>query len=327
MGLGGDILFVHADRKAQRQIGRILATCQRRVVTAETLGDGSRCLTQPIALAIVSSHLADGPRYVDFCHEVAATGTVNIVLGEGPLAEILPLLSAHRLCHIASADPVALVDELPVTAQKLLRGDVFGLEKYLTWAAEIRSTTVETTTDRRRALADLHEFLVAIGLSPRHERQATLVADELLSNAIHNAPLDPTGRHYLRDEPRDAHRALEARERPQLRWGYDGRYVAIEVTDQWGTVDGDELRGSIGKLADRGSSPRPGPGGAGLGVAMAYQASSAMIFNLAPGRATQALALIDLRARPDGRRALIPGFHLFEQAPSGATPPATGHGA
>ena len=310
-GLDGVILFVHTDRKAQRQVGRVLATSLRPVVTADTVDEALDHLDQPTALVIASAELAQGPRYAALRREADAAGAVNLVLGEGAPADLLPIVSAHRLCHLAAADPVALVDELPTTVQKLLRGDVFGLEKYLTWSAEIGSTEIGSTSDRRRALLDLKEAIEPLGLSPRHERQAALIADELLSNAIHNAPVDAAGHFYLRDEPRDTHRPLSGPERPTQRWCCDGRYHAVEVTDQWGSIDAEIVRQHIGKLTDRVGGPRTGGGGAGLGLAMAFQAASALIFNLAPRRLTQALALLDVRARLDGPRALTPSFHLF----------------
>ncbi len=311
MGLDGAILFVHPDRKTQRQVGRILASSLRPVIAVDSLDDASAHLDQPTALAIVSARLAESPRYAAFRQATELAGAVSVVLGEGPPIAILPIVASHRLCHVASADPMSLADELPTTVQKLLRGDVFGLEKYLTWAAEVCSTEVVSTSDRRRALLDLQEALDPLGLSPRHERQATLIADELLSNAIHNAPVDAAGDHYLREAARDTHRPLTAREQPRLRWGCDGRYLAVEVTDQWGTVDPQILRQHIGKLTERDGGPRQGSGGAGLGLAMAYQAASALIYNLAPARSAQGLALIDLRVRPDGPRAMTPSFHVF----------------
>ena len=311
-GLVGGILFVHPDRKTQRQVGRVLATSLRPVHAVDSLGDGLARLDGRMALAIVSSRLADGG-FAGFRREAELAGTVTILLGEGAPADILPLVVEHDLSHVAGADPMALADELPTTVQKLLRGDTFGLDKYLTWSAELQSTEIVATSDRRRALLELREALVPLGLSPRHERQATLIADELLSNAIHNAPVDAAGVHYLRDEPRDTHRPLSGPERPRLRWACDGRYLAVEVTDRWGTLDPATVRQHVGKLTDRDGGPRTGGGGAGLGLAMAFQAASALVFNLARGRSTQALALIDLRVRPDGPRALTPSFHLFYQ--------------
>ncbi len=50
-----------------------------------------------------------------------------------------------------------------------------------------------------------------------------LVADELISNAVHDAPVDAAGVHYRRDLPRDVELELDARHQVRLRWGCDAR--------------------------------------------------------------------------------------------------------
>ena len=46
---------------------------------------------------------------------------------------------------------------------------------------------------------------------------------------------------------------------------------------------------------------------------MAFLASTQLVFHLCPGRATQAIGLIDLRSRPDGVRTLVPSLHIFTE--------------
>jgi len=93
--------------------------------------------------------------------------------------------------------------------------------------------------------------------------------------------------------------------------------LAIEVTDHFGSLDAATIRTHLAKLADRSTRPRQGNGGAGLGLAMAFLASTQLVFHLCPGRCTQAIGLIDLRSRPDGVRTLVPSLHIFTEEPNG----------
>ena len=125
---------------------------------------------------------------------------------------------------------------------------------------------------------------------------AMLVTDELLSNAVHNAPVDASGAHYRRDLARDSELELDEAHQVGLRWGCDARYLAIEVTDRFGSLDRDTILESLGK-----NDVRDEGGGAGMGITLAYRSCDHLVFNLAPGYRTEIIALIDVRYPPTER--------------------------
>jgi hypothetical protein len=127
---------------------------------------------------------------------------------------------------------------------------------------------------------------------------AMLVADELLSNAVHNAPVDGAGEHYRRELDRANEIELDGRHQVKLRWGCDARYLAIEVTDAFGSLDRDTILRALAK-----NDVRESGSGAGMGVALAYRSCDHLVFNLAPGRRTEIIALIDVRHPPTERLA------------------------
>jgi hypothetical protein len=110
---------------------------------------------------------------------------------------------------------------------------------------------------------------------------------------VHNAPVDDAGVHYRKDLRRDAELALDGRHQLRVRWGCDSRYVAIEVGDAFGSLDRDT---ALAALATQ--HARDGGAGAGLGLAMAYRSCDHLVFNLAPGRRTEVIALVDVRYPP-----------------------------
>jgi hypothetical protein len=132
-----------------------------------------------------------------------------------------------------------------------------------------------------------------------------LVADELISNAVHNAPVDANGVHYRKDTPRDGELDLDDRHRVHLRWGCDARYLAIEVRDSFGTLDRDTILGALVS-----QDFREHGGGAGMGIALAYRSCDHLVFDLAPGRQTEIIALIDVRRSP-GSRVPASSFNVF----------------
>jgi hypothetical protein len=132
-----------------------------------------------------------------------------------------------------------------------------------------------------------------------------LVTDELLSNAVHNAPVDGSGVHYLRDVARDVERELDAKHEVRMRWGCDARYLTVEVTDNWGTLQRDQILDALAATDVRESG-----GGAGMGVALAYRSCDHLVFNLAPGRRTQVIAMIDVRY-PPAERVPASSYNIF----------------
>ncbi len=263
-------------------------------------------------VAVVSAALASGPGFSQLVTDVRAGGGEIILSGDGGPTEILTLVRDHAIDHIVTCDPIGFADELPLTIRGLAATaalDGIGVERYLTHGAPLTTVVLDRTQARGPLLIDLRDRLTAMDLSARHQRQAALIADELLTNAIYDAPDGPDLSSH--DHARVADRPLLGRERPRLRWGGDGRLLAIEVTDRFGSLDARTVRTYIAKLLDRSTVPRQGHGGAGLGLAMTFLATSQLVFHLDRGRVTQAIGIIDLRPRPDGGHPRVPSLHVF----------------
>ena len=90
-----------------------------------------------------------------------------------------------------------------------------------------------------------------------------------------------------------------------LRWGCDARYLAIEVTDLFGSLDRDTILRSLVK-----NDVRESGGGAGMGIALAYRSCDHLVFNLAPGKRTEIIALIDVRY-PPAERTPVSSYNVF----------------
>lgn len=214
----------------------------------------------------------------------ASAERVPAILGMGAVTNLL----VHPM-------PI-LAEELVITAQKLIRHDLFGVEKYLLWGTQLHDTTLTRGSQRPDLVAQLAEQVRALGQSARVGSMAMLVADELLSNAVHNAPVDKAGEHYRKDLAREHELLLDDRHRVRFRWGCDARYLAIEVTDWFGSLDRSTILAALAK-----NDVRESGGGAGMGIALAYRSCDHLVFNLAPGVRTEIIALIDVRYPPTER--------------------------
>jgi DNA-binding response OmpR family regulator len=307
------ILIVTPDRKTQRLVQRILGVTGYHVDIADALEQGIRLMQhRPPLLVVVDSHAATSPVADVFFAEAKARGAeACMTLLSADAANYVPrILGLGAVTNLLVHQMPILAEELTTTVHKLIRGDLFGAEKYLLWGTELFVHTVTRASQRASLVAELADEVRQRGQSARVASMAMLVADELISNAVHNAPVDASGEHFRKDLARNIEIELAGRDTVQLRWGCDARYLAIEVTDQYGSIDRDTILGALGK-----NDIRQSGGGAGMGIALSYRSCDHLVFNLAPGKRTEIIALIDVRYPPSERTA-VSSYNVFVERPS-----------
>ncbi|NVB85490.1 MAG: hypothetical protein HOV81_44410 [Kofleriaceae bacterium] len=302
------ILIVHPDRKTQRTITRILGGTGYRVDIADTLDQGMRLIQHATPLVVVvDGSAATTPQGEAFLAAAKAAGAeaAMTLLGESASRELPHVLALGAVTNLLVHPMPVLAEELTITVQKLVRGDLFGAEKYLLWGTALRSHTMTRASQRNHLVAQLADDIRSSGQSARVASMAMLVADELLSNAVHNAPVDANGNRPRRDTPRDIEIELDDKHAVRLRWGCDARYLAVEVTDQFGSLDRDTVLRALAKndVRDEGA-------GAGMGISLSYRSCDHMVFNLSPGKRTEVIALIDVRY-PPSERTPVSSYNVF----------------
>ena len=306
------ILIVHPDRKTQRIVQRILGVTGYTVDVADDLDQGTRLIAhlQPVLVVVDGSAvMARGSDEFFAAAKARGAEACMTLLGGAAVDQVPKILGMGAVTNLLVHPMPVLAEELTITAQKLIRNDVFGAEKYLLWATDLQSITLTRGCQRADVVAHLSEQVRARGQSARVASMAMLVADELLSNAVHNAPVDVHGVHYRRELPRAEDIELDGRHQVRLRWGCDARYLAIEVSDQFGSLDRDTILRSLAK-----NDVREHGSGAGMGVALAYRSCDHLVFNLAPGKRTEIIALVDVRHPPTERLAAS-SYNVFVERP------------
>jgi CheY-like chemotaxis protein len=297
------ILIVYPERKPQRVVQRVLGACGYTVDVADDLARGEQLLEERRpGLVVVDGDALSGPALGDLLDRARTHGAATCVTlldaasqeqarerarergQECAHARIRALLALGTVDHLLVHPMPVLAEELALTAHKLARNDLFGAEKYLLWGTRFEDALLTRSGQRVALVAQLAAQLQARGLSARIASLARLVADELISNAVHNAPVDATGARPRRDLPRDQDLELDGRHAVQLRWGCDARYLATEV--------------------------RESGGGAGMGLAIAYRSSDQLVFAIAPGTRTEIIALLDVR-QPPTERAPASSYNVF----------------
>jgi hypothetical protein len=200
--------------------------------------------------------------------------------------------------------------ELGITSEKLVTGDLFGLEKYLTNRAGIGERVVSSDAEKRAAMHEVLAWAEAIGARrPIVHRLATVI-DELLMNALHDAPRE--SKPILSVEATGG-----IRKQAIVRWGADEQTIAVSVSDPFGALRQRDVIDHVRRARDERGRPIAGTSddpGAGLGLYLVLANVASLIVNVDPGQRTEVVCLFD-RARP-GARAVSSGvrsLHVFQQ--------------
>jgi len=242
------------------------------------------------------------------CHE-SADQFVRDLLVDGNLNN---LIAKHG--GFSGSEEIIDESELIVTCQKLFRRDIFGIDKYLTtWAIKIHEQRVRSTADKSAIIQELIDYLDIVDCYGAIKHAILLVADELIMNALYNAPRDQNGAAKYDKVDRRLGLTLEPQEEAVFRYACDGKHIALSITDPFGSLD----RAVIMRYLERSFGPKLADvepskeGGAGLGLYMVFNSITQLTFNIEVGKATEVIAMFYVRRGARAFRASGRSLNIF----------------
>lgn len=234
----------------------------------------------------------------------AATCPVVVVGDDVDDDGLITLMLEAPVSHLVG-DPTTA--DLGITSEKLVTGDLFGLEKYVAPGTKIGERVVASDLERRVVIGEVCAWAEAIGARTPIVHRLASVVDELLMNALHDAPR----------ESRPARASLgtvvdERDPRAVLRWACDAGTIAISVGDAFGALRQRDVIDHVRRAKEDRGRPQLDAHGAGLGLYLVLANVASLVVNVDPGRRTEVVCLFD-RAGVD-RRAVEPrakSLHVF----------------
>jgi hypothetical protein len=209
--------------------------------------------------------------------------------------DLISLFSHQVLTNLVAKNTDIKATELVVTVQKIMHNDVFGFEKYLAWGAAPLEHVVRSSTEKESILEAVECYLSSLGCNRRLVGLAGGVADEFLMNAVYNAPVDGEGRPKYAARSRADRVDLEPGEEVVFRYVYDGRVLAISVSDNFGRLEGSTVLTYLRKCFVQGADQVDAKeGGAGLGLYYIFESLNQLVINVAPQRRTEMIGLMDV---------------------------------
>ncbi len=289
---------------------RTLSSVVARVEFADEL-DGD---AQGAAILLIDRELRLATEPPQLARIAAAGGKIIIIGDSLEDADVVSLLRNQPMNHIISEEAAPDEGELIVTSVKLLSGDIFGLEKYLAWGAKVSELDIASYEEKRAAL-----FAIAAAAKEGGSRRQVVakiesVTDELLMNALYDAPAVREGVSQEARIAKSADTILPAGDRALLRYASDGRYFAVSVQDNYGELHKEAILDHLSRArAERGRPKTPDGlgGGAGLGLYFILSSVTRFIANISPGHRTEVVCLFDLRQSGREAEACARSLHIF----------------
>src|SRR5678816_4004244 len=215
------VLAISADLD---QLRRIVGTLERAGAEVDAVRNSDAIAAEVIPHRYVFFAPSDGdttalgglvPKLRDRAH-------VTIVTQRASLSDLTTYLRDDRVNHVVVGDE--LDNGVFVTAQKLLTGDIFGIEKYLPPGTPVHYARLRDFEGRGRAIQTVLDFAEEAKMRRQVRGAIGQVCEELLMNALYDAPVDDTGRPIFADV--DPHHRKDTRSpRP-----VSIRYAATEST-------------------------------------------------------------------------------------------------
>jgi len=292
------ILFFDPHKKNRRDAIRIMGATGSEVVAPESF----KKLEDAILEQEFSAYALDIEGHQHLTNKgINISRVPTIVLSQQSLGEVHPYLADLRYFtnFIAKGPRNSLSNstDLLGTVAKIVYNDIFGVKKYLAWGAATQSFHLRDSHIRRDYVEHVKEWAESLGLRSSIVKRVEILTEELLMNAIYDAPVDEKGQRLYNHKTRTERVVLPVMQAACLEFGSDGRRVAISVTDPFGSITRDLVLKALSRcFSQRDINHLGESGGAGLGLYFCYKHVDSLIINLDPMQRTEFIGLIDIES-------------------------------
>jgi hypothetical protein len=238
--------------------------------------------------------------------QVPATSTLPARLAGGaPIIVVSPgsdltsvvqvMQSSSRLAGMLVAEEVDL-GRLAATASGILTEPPFGLERVMAAGTEIHTHTIGDYLEKSRCMTLIAELVDQHGVPRKYREPIEQCIDEMLMNALYDAPVGPQGEHLFAGVPTKKRITLRTEQRVVLQYAFDGTRFAVSVRDAFGSLDRDTVLRHLDKGLHAEDKIDHKLGGAGVGLYLMVNSATAVQFTVIPSVATEALCVFDVAA-------------------------------
>ncbi|MEK6580398.1 MAG: hypothetical protein AABZ55_14320 [Bdellovibrionota bacterium] len=161
----------------------------------------------------------------------------------------------------------------------IVEDKIFGLENFFKPGTKVQSVKLVVTSQKPDAVEAVKNYLMAAKFQSRIATVISNAVDELLMNAMFDAPVDNLGKPQFSLTSRATVIKLEGKSGVEMKIAYDGKYIGISVIDQFGSLDKAKLMSHISKIyRDEEYKVKSTAAGAGIGLATVFRSGGSFFF-------------------------------------------------
>ncbi|MGK5093096.1 7TM diverse intracellular signaling domain-containing protein [Deltaproteobacteria bacterium TL4] len=184
---------------------------------------------------------------------------------------------------------------ITTTVSKLITQDLFGLEKYLHWGVKVTERPIVSSSTRSELIDEMEDHLNKLGLRRPVISRCAMIVEELLMNAIYDAPTDVHGHSIYNHLPRTITVELKPEEQGLFRYACDGSLLAVSVQDPFGAFHRKTILDYLGSCYEgRAGSLNKNKGGAGQGLFQIIETADLVVFNVKPNVRTEVITIFNI---------------------------------
>jgi hypothetical protein len=309
------ITVIEPDKRHQQSLGRVLKAIADEVVLTDDFSDPA--LLSEADLAVINyDNLAPSATPL-LAGEQATPGKrrPHILLYSSKLGNyqtVFEHLQPPRLTNVLANNQGVDGVELLVTAQKILRQDIFGIEKYFCWGVKSLRIPIVKSSQKDDLVDQARQYASNFGINPHLISLYCMAVEEFVSNALYAAPQNEQGQPRYAHLPRTAAITLDPSERVQVTLCCDGSTLGVAITDPFGALTAEQTLASMARyFRDGQAKVNYDTPGAGIGFLVSYDSVSRFVINLSPGKRTEVIGLLDVRKGYRHFSSQSKSFHIF----------------
>src|SRR5262249_3118029 len=257
--------------------------------TVETIPSLDELPRGDIKADLVALHAVDQlpERTAQVAGRLAPAANLIVVIPTSSLDDTVSVMQARRVAAVLAADAFEPARPAAIAA-RLLHGDLFGLEKIVPWGVKVYSLLVGDYQEKSVAIAAVSDFAASIGVRRKYREAIEQCLDEMLMNALYDAPVDAGGKQMFADVPTKTRISLRMEQKATVEYACDGNIFALSVRDSFGTLRGETVLRYLDKCLHSDQQMDRKGGGAGLGLYIISNAATQFLLAIHPRVATEA---------------------------------------
>ncbi len=301
------VLLLEPNKKQQNVIKSAVGSTGVQIMIASTEEEAKKIFTYDRPNVIFCDQTS--VEFLNWAHSQDFVGQ-SVLIGSSDLDfdMLLHLPFVQNVITRNPEDRASTVKSMLTTLSKILHQTYFGIEKYLAWGTDIKSIVIGGSIERDLARTKMLSHFKTLGIRGALLDRIQVAAEEMMMNAVYDAPVDILNQPLYNHLPRTTQVDLHASQRATLRFGMDGNLLAVSVQDPFGSLSREVIIKYLQSCyQNRAGEMNQDKGGAGRGLHQILESSDCTIFNIKPGEMTEVIGLFDVDQKVEG----TPQFHYF----------------